>query len=390
MKTCTRFDDSSYKFEAQIKNISCNTDFSKDIILLTKFNLLSYGLTLTDSARSQIQKQNNIKLPQQVRSGASNGLDIVLPHGQWVNVPIYNNDTYHQPTFLLDWQEEYVLYTEQDPSNTIPILIAPKPKYYDLHTSSNTPMHLVGQMFTDRIGFGLRNSCYFWKKERRCSFCTIGFKDQEEVPIKHTQDIIETLKAALKDPIYSPKHILISGGTFPNDGWTTKPFAEIAREIRKFTQLPLYLMAVPPTDLSELETLREVGYTEIALNIEIFSKEYAKKIIPGKHHEIGLERYLQAIAAARQYWGRAEVRSLLVAGLEPPESTLEGVEQILDAGGTPILSAFRPLNGSRLVHHPHVNPEWFSTLHKESSRLAGKYNAEIGPICNACKANCIA
>lgn len=359
--------------------------YSENEMFQIKLRLLSAGLTLSEQAKVKIAQDR--KQPQSVRSGASSGLDLILPGFIWVNAPIY--DTNPNSLTLDCTDEAFILY---DTLLTEPVLVSvlPEPAYYKKMTSCGEPMRQVGQIFADRIGFGLINQCYFWKKERRCAFCTIGKNTTNELATKSAQAILETLKFAIDDSILPPKHILLSGGTFPHNGWTCEPFAKLAHEIRRETRLPIYLMAVPPADLGELDALYQSGINEIAFNIEIYDEKIADNIIPGKHREVGLQRYLHAIKSARRYWSRAKVRSLLVAGLESMEKTLEGVKAILDAGGTPILSAFRPLQESKLSALLAPKAEWFEQLHAKAKDLAARYDATLGPECNACKANCIA
>jgi hypothetical protein len=373
-------------YELALKNIRENTDVSLEDAMAQKFELLSYGLTSTKRAWDEVRRTG--KYPQRVRSGASCGLDVVLPGEVWVNAPVY--DAKDEPAApLLDFEDGQFFITSKNSGRVMPLAVVPKPKYYDDNTTTNRPMNFIGQMFADRIGFGLTNNCYFWKKERRCAFCTIGTNTEFEDRDKPVLEIVETLIRALDDEVLPPRHILLSGGTFPRDGWTTRPFAEAAREIRKVCDLPIYLMAVPPADLGEFKELHHSGITEIALNIEIYSPELAEKIIPGKKREVGVDRYVEAIKEARKYWRQDQVRSLLVAGLEPLKDTLEGTNVILEAGGTPILSAFRPLPGSELANHPKPSPQWFEELYYKGKELSAKYGADLGPACAACRANCV-
>lgn len=361
--------------------------FTRDDIFRLKLHLLSEGLYITPSALIEINRSR--KVPQSVRSGASSGLDIVLPGNVWINAPLHANLGSEASPTLHFGQNGFVLEVVSIRTEC-PVVVLPKPDFYNFHTAQGIPMDKIGQIFADRIGFGLINQCYFWKKERRCAFCTIGKNIKHELHTKPEKAILETLMRALDDHVLPPRHILLSGGTFPHDGWTTKPFAHLANLIRQKTKLPIYLMAVPPADLGEISLLFESQISEIALNIEVYSKKYATKFIPGKMKEIGVNTYLKAISKARNFWDRSQVRSLLVAGLEPITDTLDGIKAILEAGGTPILSAFRPLTGSTLSSQPPPTVSWLETLYFQATDLAKSYGASLGPKCDACKANCLA
>jgi hypothetical protein len=326
-------------------------------------------------------------MPQRVRSGASSGLDLILPNGEWVNAPVYASRLEGRATLECDGEQFWIAFANRE---NIPVKLVPSPSYYGLKTRTGLPMKSIGQMFADRIGFGLTNNCYFWKKERRCSFCTIGLNVGEESRSKSVDEIIDTLLAATNDTIFRPRHILLSGGTFPSEGWSTQAFSTVAAHIRSISDLPIYLMAVPPSDLGEFQELFQSGITELALNIEIYNQDKAATIVPGKAREIGLSRYGKALLQARSLWSTQQVRSLLVAGLESMESTMDGVKFILDHGATPILSAFRPLKGSALESHPYIPVDFFYELYERAQMLAASYGTVLGPSCLACRANCIA
>ena len=73
--------------------------------------------------------------------------------------------------------------------------------------------------------------------------------------------------------------------------------------------------------------------------------------MPGKS-KISRERYLEALAHAVKLFGVHQVSSQVLIGLEPIESTLEGMAALADVGAIPLPTVFRPLNNTSLVQHP--------------------------------------
>ena len=371
-------------YEGDLQKISRITDYSPSVIFELKVGLLANGINLTSSANSVASKGS--RYLQQVRSGASNGLDIVLPLGFWVNVPVTKQAT----EYTLDFLDGTYRITIKYKNDYVPVAVVPKPLFYDDITTTGHMMKYIGQMSGDRIGFGLTNGCYFWKEERRCQFCSIGTNTSEEVGKKNFNDIIEVLSKATADPVMPAKHVLISGGTLHHDDWGVSSFQKIITNIKHEFNLPIYLMAVPPQEKVSYSELCEAGVTEMAMNLEIFSDTIAQEIIPGKRNLIGKAKYLQALTYARRHWGRKQVRSLLVVGLEPLGTTLDGVRAILDAGGTPVLSVFRPLVGSKLENHPRPKVEFLLELYDKAVQICESYGATLGPECSACKNNILA
>lgn len=362
-----------------------------DVLRRLKWQLLAQGVFLPRTTHMAAEN-TAAKLPQQVRSGASNGLEMILPGELWANAPVASGPGAahaRRPELVADEGLFYLL--DHLAQMRVPVTLAAEPVYYQKSTRGGTPMNRIGQMCADRIGFGLTNSCYFWQSSRRCQFCSIGVNNAYESQDKTWEEIDEVLSSALVDPVAAPRHLLVSGGTPADDDWGISRFAEIGQKLRTRYALDMYLMTVPPKDLGQLALLHECGYTEIAINIEVADPNNAARMVPGKHHEIGLPRYLEALEQATRYWGaQGAVRSLLVVGLESMTQTLCGVEQILNCGAAPVLSVFRPIMGSRLQQHAQVDVDWLDELFFRATELAQRYKIPLGPACNACKTNILA
>jgi len=362
-----------------------------DVVRRLKWQLLAQGVFLPRHTHTAAEN-TAAKLPQQVRSGASNGLEMILPGSLWANAPVASGPgAPHAPRPELVAEEGSFYLRDHLAQMRVPVTLAPEPAYYQKNTRGGTPMNRVGQMCADRIGFGLTNSCYFWQSSRRCQFCSIGVNNAYESQDKTWEEIDEVLSTALLDPVAAPRHLLVSGGTPADADWGIHRFAEIGQKLRSRYALDMYLMTVPPKDLGQLALLHESGYTEIAINIEVADPSNAARMVPGKHNEIGLPRYLEALEQATRHWGaRGDVRSLLVVGLESMTQTLRGVEQILTCGAAPVLSVFRPIVGSRLQQHAQLDVDWLDELFFKATELAQQYKIPLGPACNACKTNILA
>lgn len=360
-------------------------DYPPATIRRLKCHLLSHGLAVGPQTVCTLRSE--AKFPQQVRSGASSGLDLILPGDVWVNAPFASPETESRAPVLWNGPDGYSIRFGDEAVQT---LVLPRPRYYSRHTSTGVPMNLIGQMCGDRIGFGITNTCFFWSKERRCAFCSIGNNKSNEIPEKPLSLVLETLDAAVRDPVFPARHVLLSGGTPADADWGVEMFAEYCKAIKERFDLRVYLMTVPPPDLGMLEILYEAGVDEIALNIEIYDPAVAARLVPGKHNLIGRRKYLDALDLGVKLWGYPNVRSLLVAGCEPMESTLEGVRTIVETGAMPILSAFRPLPGSNMTSFQVAGPEWSEELWMRAETIATQAGVSLGPACHACRNNVLA
>ena len=184
------------------------------------------------------------------------------------------------------------------------------------------------------------------------------------------------------------RHILLSGGVPPVKQWDY--YLELISAIRTVTNLPLYQMIVPPSDLTFLDELHQVGVDEIGFNMEIVEPSLSQKIMPGKG-KLPREMYLQAMEYAVNLWGSSDgqVRSALIVGLEPLDSTLEGVELFAQRGVMPILSPFRPVPTTPMSHFNPARPELMMEAWQRGQEQTLRYNQVLGPTCIGCQNNTI-
>jgi biotin synthase-like enzyme len=87
------------------------------------------------------------------------------------------------------------------------------------------------------------------------------------------------------------------------------------------------------------------------MNIEVFDETLFKRICPGKDQLYGRRRLLQALEHAASVVSGMRVHSILIAGLEPVESTISGIRYLASIGVTPIINVFHNDHGSHFEDH---------------------------------------
>jgi hypothetical protein len=110
----------------------------------------------------------------------------------------------------------------------------------------------------------------------------------------------------------------------------------------------------PHRDLRRYDHLRAIGVNRVSFCFEIFDRRLFEEICPGKHAEYGLDHYLEAVrycAALTRKGPRNEpwvTNGEIIAGLEPPESSIRAIDWITSVGAVPTVCVFRPLTGTDL------------------------------------------
>lgn len=352
-----------------------------------KFELLASGLCISSPA---LRWLSDAKGPLRTRSGSSGGLDIVLPFDIHVNAPTMESFAKHSALVLDEVDEHLVLRREEETLTAVEIL--PEPAFYSQVLCDGTPMVRIGQMCSgDRFCYGMTGPyCWFWKHERRCKYCSIGLNAPADASSKQAAQLLEALAMAANDPILPARHVLLGGGTPVGEDMGSLLASELCRGIKEVTSLSVYVMICAPLKDHYIDMLHDAGVDELGMNLEFFSDNAWARFIPGKHRHIGKGRYLDALTHAVSVFGPINTRSILMVGLEPPESTIDGAELLASMGVMPILSPFRPLTGTELAHWCGFDATMYWEIFQEVRTRTERYGMPIGPTCIACQNNTLA
>ncbi len=240
---------------------------------------------------------------------------------------------------------------------------------------------------TDRLRIRHTRNCCFGADGNQCRFCgDAAFFDWSK-PDYTLADLEEAIRCFFDSCTF--RHILIGGPSSPVASEQQK-IISILRYLRNFEKKPIYLMCLPPKDVSVFPVYRELGITEVAFNIEIYDRAIAGNLMPVKG-KIPFEQYEKALKAAVTIWGNTgNVRTSFVAGLEPAESLLRGVEWCCKLGAAPIISPFRPVPGTHMEQSMPFSDEELLYIYQKASEICAKYHLSLGPECNECKNNTLA
>jgi len=347
-----------------------------------KFKIMSRGLKIDEKIRALVGSR--IKDAISMRSGLSSGLDMILPNNTWVNAPI--NEWFANQSELELGLEGNNFVLKRNGRWTTEVELLPRPSYYDRCTSDGVPMRAIGSTRGDRLSIAITNSCVFWENERqRCKFCAIGYSTKNEIKTKKVEQILETVEAALHDPVLPARHVYLSSGSMPGPDRGAKLFSQIVSEIKSNFTVHVHLNPCPPRYEKYVDDLYRSGLDEISFNVEVADERIAKHVIPGKFKSIGLDHHHRMLSYAVRLFGERRVSSCLVVGLEHPVSTVRGVEHLARLGVVPKLSCFRPIVGSLLCNSQPPSMELMEFVYLHSRETVMNYGIPLGPLCVPCQ-----
>lgn len=288
-----------------------------------------------------------------------------LPHGVFAAFR-WDPDSRYK---LVEEDGKAVLY--RDKSRLTEIDFYKRPKLLSYNTKNGEAFgHIANFNPEGSVNVCYSNECALKDTGDDCLFCNInstaGAYKSENIFIKTPEQVGEVVSAAYKEGVGN--HVNVTGGFIP-ERREIDYYADVAVEIREQTGLDDFngtAVIGAPLDFGVIEKYKEAGYRTIAMNLEIWDKNYYKTICPGKEKTCGgRDHWIEALEYAAQVFGRGNVRSNLVAGIEPKQSILEGVEYLAEKGVLCYANAWCPNPGSALEGHRTPETEWHFDLQRK-------------------------
>ncbi len=362
-----------------------------------KFEALAEGISLTTGGSrhlAALEATGSATEPVRTRSGISGGLDLELGDDIYLNAPVVEHYALSSKVVLDAHEGRLVLRSGDYECAVSPVA---RPDYYGSFDAMGRNAERIAQMCSaDRLCYSLTGpTCSFWKKDDRCRYCSIGQNAEADAPQRVIGELLEVMALAVTDDARPARHLLLGGGTPAGDDMGAKRCLRIIKAIREsrntvIASIPIYVMIAAPLGDHWIDELFEVGADELGMNLEFWSPGSWEDYIPGKNRGIGRDRYLEALSHAGRVFGPIRARSILVAGLEPLAETAVAVKELTERGVMPIISPFRPLNGTMLAHRRGSAGHEYQDLFVEAEEIARQFDLPVGPTCAPCMNNVLA
>lgn len=296
------------------------------------------------------------------RAGLGSGLEIVLPGGLWTNVPVTESFAKSSPYTLHREQGRY--WVKRDGETVLPVELSPRPGWYDKKTTGGKPMTRVGTLQGTYLAIYPAKVCDYWVKKPEkvnCKFCSVGLNlGVDDDTVKSVEEVMEVVHAARAESHIT--YVDFNTGHYDGDTYLDLLEPYITR-IKKETGLLIGVQTPPHPDLSRYDRLREMGVNRVSFCFEIYDRELFREVCPGKHTQYGQDRYLDAIRYCASLADRGPktepwvTNGEIIAGLEPPESSIRAINWVTSVGAIPTVCVFRPLAGTDYANMPPPAPE---------------------------------
>ncbi|MDP1902510.1 MAG: hypothetical protein Q8K96_18975 [Rubrivivax sp.] len=283
----------------------------------------------------------------------------------------------------------YRLIDDRD-GRSVPMAFEPLRPWLTQTTSDGLPFAKAGlTVHGDMLVINVAPGCeYFLHKQdgvsMRCTFCAYGAPDERTKHLGQVTGRVEILQPTLErmhealNAVLDQteiRHIYLVGGSLTDWRKEGERFLQLARFVKKINTrgIPVALGsgAIPDDLIAQFHAEQLVQY--VCFNLEMWSEPLFAKVSPGKNRYVGYDRWIASLETAVRHFGRGNVYSAMVAGIElEPEHgleweeaariALEGAEDLCRRGILPIYSIVWPVGGrQRADYHARIR-SYFETL----------------------------
>ncbi len=346
-----------------------------------KLDLLYYGISLSLGCYQALKKGSN----GQVNNDdyiTTKGLMVLLDNKIYVNANLKEYSKYQ-----IDFKdEEFFLSCRGLKICPVKIIQPPDFALDKVALSTGELITNIVNVHGDRLRLQPISGC-----ANHCKFCDINKYDYRECAI---EELDEAFSYALNNVSF--RHVLISGGT---PRCLDKSYEYLNKVYQYFGEkygdnYLIDVMLVPRgltvnddniegyrTFINHLKSWKISG---LYVNLELYNSNIRRELIPQKS-KVGYDNYLSFIRFAVDVFGKGNVKSCLVVGMESANDTLKAVSDLCENGCVPILSPYVPIDDT--IAAP--TPAFMKEVLIRTREITEKYNIDLGPSCPSCRHNTI-
>ncbi|MBS9432542.1 hypothetical protein C6H65_05180 [Photorhabdus luminescens] len=264
-------------------------------------------------------------------------------------------------------------------NNFFKVIFPIKPDIYGIELSDGSRVEEYVTVYGDTtLGFFSPGHCYYFNDGRQCKFCSLGEARNSLSDHKKSirpSKVIEVMNIIEANNINRYKRVLINGGTTRNYDIGFEMHKQLLISLKPFCEknnLNSHLISMPPRNLNKIKGISEF-VDSWAISLEIFNAKLFDQICPGKSQDYGRNNLLEAYLAAVSELGEGNVYVGFVAGLEPLNDLVQGMEFFSKNGIVPAIAVFHPDHGSEYQNHPRPVFEDIYKTYAEMHKLYQKY-----------------
>lgn len=352
----------------------------KENVWKVKAELLCYGLNISDEQKKVISAFN----PFIDEKGFVNAIHIIYKDAL-INVCVAEKFCKKSPYSIQEKdRSEWMLLKNNIPLGSFTFLDFPEWIYNRI---GGEMIGKIARPHSNRcISFWPSLNCSYVRTGQGCKYCGLNALSEQDMIQLEPDYIAEIAHNALE--YQNDYEINLSGGTCSSPNAAVDYLSSIcAAIVRKCGRTAISVECAPPENTSYLLKLKNAGATAVVMNIEIYDEQLRKTICPGKGL-ISNQRYFDSLKEAVKIFGKGNVSSVIIVGIQPKHEIITACEKLVEIGVIPTLIPFKPLDGTPMENSPLPNCADYIEVSRRVAIMLKKRHLEIDKTsgCAACGA----
>lgn len=327
-------------------------------LLYKKIDILCHGIN-TDK-EGLLHHFYQCQNPLDTHRTGNAGLQVKLGKERLpLNVAVYKKFCKCSPFFLKYAKDGHLAIIDIRDNSLIEVFCPEiAPSWYAQEIECNCQKAQVGNFILLEGDFtaitSITAGCLYFNKGKPCAFCAIGADSVSYSDISCRENMILSALPMVANDLSITNFHLTGGNTLEIDRGALT-YIKYIEAIRKKRNDALIAVEIPPPEESvqrEVFTkLKAAGVDSITINIEFWSDDVRKKIMPIKGY-ISKASYINAYNMALEIMGSNKVTCGFIVGIEDLVSTYEGIDCLTNLGVVTEVYPFKPNSGSLMENHP--------------------------------------
>ena len=311
------------------------------------------------------------RLPAEAVS-ASRSLECVLPEDVWVSVPVGDELTVQSPYELRAEGDTFVVAAD---GVRCEVRIVPPPRFYRETTRAGTPMWRVGRASGGYLAVNPAANCATGQHGVPCRVCTGTIAAPESGAPISVADVVDTVRAAFAEG--AVEFVYLHLGHVEGDGAGIELLEPYVRAIKRHFDTLVAVQVRPPRTNGWIDRTYAMGVDGLSYSVEVHDAALLAR--HGRSADARARTY-EALRHAATIFPSGTVWSDLIVGLEPPASTIAGIDALVELGVLPVSRCCpRPPPAGSATRHRRPPQPW-----PPSSRTCSPPCARRASTCTGC------
>lgn len=260
-----------------------------------------------------------------------------------------------------------------------PIRFNPRPRFFDKTISNQIQCKQILSMYGRYILAIFFNSyCHFFDKNLGCKFCSLKYSrmnlGKDNLSIITLKQFSEAIKIAFQNE-NRIKYMMYTAGTHVDEDISYKEQINILKIAKRIVPKTIqhHSTMMPTLNDTLMEKVKKAGLDSIAFDIEVFDKNIFSVLCPGKQQYFGYDNFLESFRLAKKIFGKNNIKTGFVGGLEPLASLAEGMDYFGRQGISIAVNVFHPDPNTSLANHPRPTIDYLIKMACLQKNIYEKY-----------------